>query len=215
MTHAEYRRRLAGRPCYLGLDLSSTTDLTALVGVFPDATGFDVLPAFFIPAERMRERALRDRVPYPEWAADGLITATPGDVVDYDYVRLTIQGWAADFDLKTVAFDPWNATDLLTRLQEQDGLTCVAVRQGFASLSAPAKALEAAILSKTLRHNGHAVLRWCIGNVALEMDAAGNIKPSKKASTERIDGVIALIMAIDQMSRLHHAAEPAYQMFVL
>jgi phage terminase large subunit-like protein len=215
MTHAQYAATLKGRPCYLGLDLASTTDLTALVGVFPDDAGFDVLPAFFVPAERMRERANRDRVPYPVWAAEGLLTATPGDVIDYEYVRQTIKGWAADFDLKTIAFDPWNATDLLTRLQEQDGLTCVAVRQGFASLSAPSKALEAAILSRTLRHNGHAVLRWCIGNVALEMDAAGNIKPSKKASTERIDGVIALVMAIDQMSRLHHTPEPSYQMFVL
>jgi phage terminase large subunit-like protein len=216
VTHAEYQRRLHGRPCYVGLDLSSTTDLTALVGVFPDATGFDVLPAFFVPAERIRDRALRDRVPYQEWATAGLITATPGSVIDYEYVRNTLLAWAADFDLKTIGFDPWNATDLLTRLQEQDGLTCVAVRQGFASLSAPSKALEAAILSKTLRHNGHAVLRWCIGNVAIELDAAGNIKPSKKASTERIDGVIALVMAIDQMDRHHHTAAPSgYQMFVL
>jgi phage terminase large subunit-like protein len=155
-------------------------------------------------------------VPYQEWATAGLITATPGSVIDYEYVRNTLLAWAADFDLKTIGFDPWNATDLLTRLQEQDGLTCVAVRQGFASLSAPSKALEAAILSKTLRHNGHPVLRWCIGNVAIELDAAGNIKPSKKASTERIDGVIALVMAIDQMDRHHHTAAPSgYQMFVL
>jgi phage terminase large subunit-like protein len=214
MTHAEYRAGLRGRACYVGLDLSSTTDLTALVGVFPDGSGFDVLPAFFVPAERMRERANRDRVPYPQWAAEGLITATPGDVVDYEYVRQTLQTWAAEFDVKLIGCDPWNATDLLTRLQEQDGFTCVLVRQGFASLSAPSKALEAAILSRTLRHNGHAVLRWCIGNVATETDAAGNIKPSKKASTERIDGVIALVIAIDQMNRHYHAAVEETQMFV-
>jgi phage terminase large subunit-like protein len=216
MEHAEYRRRLGRRSCYVGLDLSSTTDLTALVGVFPDATGFDVLPEFFVPAERLRERAARDRVPYPQWAAEGLITATPGDVIDYEYLRRRLLEWAGEFALKTIGFDPWNATDLITRLQEQDGLTCVAVRQGFASLSAPSKALEAAILSRTLRHNGHPVLRWCMGNVAIEMDAAGNIKPSKKESTERIDGVIALVMAIDQMDRHEHAApEPALSMAIL
>ena len=215
LTHAAYRARLQGRACYVGLDLASTTDLAALVGVFPDGAGFDVLPAFFVPAERIRDRAMRDRVPYDEWARQGVITATPGDVIDYEYIRRTLLEWAAAFDVKIIGFDPWNATDLLTRLQEQDGFTCVAVRQGFASLSAPSKALEAAILSKTLRHNGHPVLRWCIGNVALETDAAGNIKPSKKASTERIDGVVALVIAIDQMSRHYHAA-PAdeYQMLV-
>lgn len=214
-TPADYRRQLKGRPCYVGLDLSSTTDLTALVGVFPDATGFDVLPEFFVPAERIRDRALRDRVPYDEWARRGVITATPGNIIDYEYIRHTLHTWAADFDLKTIGFDPWNATDLMTRLQEQDGLTCVAVRQGFASLSAPSKALEGAILSKRLRHNGHPVLRWCIGNVALETDAAGNIKPSKAASTERIDGVVALVMAIDQMDRHYHAAPPpSYAMHV-
>jgi phage terminase large subunit-like protein len=215
ITPDAYRARLKGRDCYVGLDLSSTSDLTALVGVFPDGKGFDVLPAFFVPAERMRERALRDRVPYPQWAADGFLTPTPGDVIDYEYVRQTLHAWAADFAVKVIGFDPWNATDLLTRLQEQDGFTCVAVRQGFASLSAPSKALEAAILSKTLRHNGHPVLRWCLGNVALETDAAGNIKPSKKASTERIDGVVALVIAIDQMNRHYHAAPTdEYQMLV-
>jgi len=215
MTHADYRARLKGRPCYVGLDLSSTTDLTALVGVFPDAAGFDVLPEFFVPAERIAERARRDRVPYDEWARRGVLHTTPGTIIDYEYIRHTLHTWAAEFDLKTIGFDPWNATDLITRLQEQDGFTCVAVRQGFATLSAPSKALEAAILSKRLRHNGHPILRWCIGNVALETDAAGNIKPSKKDSTERIDGVVALVVAIDQMDRHHHAAAaPGYAMHV-
>ena len=206
MTHAEYRQRLKGRPCYVGLDLSSTTDLTALVGVFPDATGSMCCRNFSSRRNGFADRSLRDRVPYDEWARRGVITATPGNIIDYEYIRQTLHRMGGEFDLKTIGFDPWNATDLMTRLQEQDGLTCVAVRQGFASLSAPSKALEAAILSRRLRHNGHPVLRWCIGNVALETDAAGNIKPSKAASTERIDGVVALVMAIDQMDRHHHAA---------
>jgi phage terminase large subunit-like protein len=100
-----------------------------------------------------------------------------------------------------VAFDPWNATDLVTRLQEQDGFTCVPMRQGFASLSAPTKRLETAVLSKTLRHDGHPVLRWNLSNVSVETDAAGNLKLSKKVSTERIDGAAALVMAVDRMDR--------------
>ncbi len=195
------RRELAGRRCYVGLDLSSTKDLTALVAVFPDGDGFDVLAHFFIPAESVQTRSNRDRVPYDQWAKDGYLTATPGPVVDYDAVRRELQAWAARYALAIVAYDPWNATDLVTRLEQQDGLTCVPMRQGFASLSAPTKSLEQAILARTLRHDGHPVLRWNVGNVAVETDAAGNLKPSKKVSTERIDGVVALIMAVDVMER--------------
>jgi phage terminase large subunit-like protein len=215
MTHDEYRRRLKGRPCYIGLDLSSTQDLTALVGVFPDDDGFDVLAEFFVPAESIRERSRRDRVPYDEWARRGVLHATPGNSVDYEYVRETVKAWGREFDVKVIGADPWNARDLITRLAEQDGFVCVEVRQGFASLSAPAKSLERAILSRRIRHDGHPVLRWCVSNVALETDAAGNIKPSKSASTERIDGVVALVMAIDQMDRLSHAATPEYSVQVI
>jgi phage terminase large subunit-like protein len=215
VTHTEYRARLQGRACYVGIDLSSTKDLTALVGVFPDEDGFDVLPEFFVPAESIRERSVRDRVPYDEWARRGELHTTPGNSVDYEYVRQTIKTWSTDFDMQLIGADPWNARDLLTRLTEQDGLVCVEVRQGFASLSAPAKSLERGILSRRLRHNGHPVLRWCVSNVALETDAAGNIKPSKSKSTERIDGVVALVIAIDQMDRHYHAANPQYSLSVI
>src|SRR5678815_1006024 len=199
MTRAEFRATLKGRRCYVGMDLSSTKDLTALVAVFPDDDGFDVLPQFFVPKDTIRERSTRDRVPYDQWAKDGFIIATDGNVVDYEAVRKTLQDWDAEFDVREIAFDPWNATDLVTRLQGQDGFTCAAMRQGFASLSAPTKALEKAILSRTLRHDGHPVLRWCISNVSVESDATGNLKISKKVSTERIDGVAALVMAVDRM----------------
>jgi phage terminase large subunit-like protein len=193
---------LRGRRCFIGMDLSSTRDLTALVAVFPDdAGGFDVLPCFFVPKDNMAERERRDRVPYSEWVRRGFLNATPGNVVDYEAVRLKIQEWASLFNVQEIAYDPWNATDLVVRLTEQDGFVCEPVRQGYASLSAPAKALEAAICSKDVRHDGHPVLRWCMGNVAVESDPAGNLKPSKKVSTERIDGVIALTMAVDRMSR--------------
>src|SRR5678815_3911458 len=152
MTRAEFRANLKGRRCYVGMDLSSTKDLTALAAVFPDDDGFDVLVQFFVPQESIRERANRDRVPYDQWARDGHLIATPGNVVDYEYIRQALKDWGAEFSVRSIAFDPWNATDLVTRLQEQDGFTCVPIRQGFASLSAPTKSLEKAILAKTLRH---------------------------------------------------------------
>jgi phage terminase large subunit-like protein len=189
------------RKCYVGMDLSSTRDLTALVAVFPDDDGFDVLPMFFVPADNIREREQRDRVPYAQWKRDEFLIATPGNVVDYEYIRKVLHEWSKLYDLKEIAYDPWNATDLVTRLSEQDGFSCEPLRQGYASLSAPTKALEAAIVGKELRHDGHPVLRWCLGNVAVESDPAGNLKPSKKVSTERIDGVIALVMAVERMTR--------------
>lgn len=202
MTRLEFRARLKGRRCYVGLDLSSTTDLTATVGTFPDdvGPGFDVLAQFFVPKDNILVRARRDGVPYDEWARLGFLQATPGNRVDYDAVRLELHRWADEFDLQEVAYDPWNATDLISRL-EQDGLTCVKIRQGFASLNAPTKSLERAILSKTLRHDGHPILRWCIGNAAAATDAAENYKLSKEVSTERIDGASALVNAVDRMDR--------------
>jgi phage terminase large subunit-like protein len=209
------RQALQGRRCYVGMDLSTTTDLTALVAVFPDELGFDVLARFFVPEERIRERSRRDHVPYDEWARQGVLTSTPGAVVDYDVLRQVLRQWAAEFSLQMVAFDPWNATDLVSRLQQQDGLPCVSMRQGFASLSAPTKSLEQAILSRRLRHDGHPVLRWNVSNVAVETDSAGNLRPHKTLSTERIDGVVALIMAVDLMDRHAKVAAPSYQMLVV
>jgi phage terminase large subunit-like protein len=205
----------AGRRCYVGLDLSSTTDLTAAVAVFPDGSGsgFDVRCAFFIPADRIADRVRRDRVPYDQWAREGKIIATPGTVVDYEAVRRTLNEWADRYDLREIAFDPWNATDLTTRLTEQDGFTCVKMRQGFGSLSAPTKALEGAILGRTLRHNRDPILRWNVANASVESDAAGNLKPSKSRSTEKIDGVYALVMAMDRLER-NAAARDKYQMYV-
>jgi phage terminase large subunit-like protein len=205
---------LIGRRGYVGMDLSATKDLTALVAVFPDDDGFDVRAAFFVPRDAIRQRVTRDRVPYDHWAQDGHLTATSGNTVDYEAVRRTLQEWAEVYDVRQVAFDPWNATDLVTRLKDQDGFDCVPMRQGFASLSSPTKALETAILSRRLRHDGHPVLRWNMANVSVETDAAGNIKPSKKVSTERIDGVAALVMAVEIMERNSvPPQEPQYQVF--
>jgi phage terminase large subunit-like protein len=209
------RAALRGRPCFVGLDLSTTTDLTAAVAVFPDGDRFDVLAQFFAPAERIAIRSTRDRVPYAEWARAGILTATPGPTVDYDYIRRALLEWDQEFDVRVLAYDPWNATDVIGRLEKGDGFVCVKVRQGFATLSAPSKLLEKSILSLALRHDGNPILRWNIGNMSVETDAAGNIKPSKDLSTERIDGGYALIMALDAMARHGNDAPPEYQMIIL
>ncbi len=203
------------RRCYVGLDLSMSTDLTAAVAVFPDVegTGFTVLPQFFVPAEKIPLRTTRDRVPYDEWARRGHLVACPGPSVDYSRVRAHLDEWDARYDVRMIVFDPYNATDLTQQL-ERDGFTCVKMRQNKASLSAPSKAFEKAVLDRSLRHDGHPVLRWNVANVAVDVDHAGNIQPSKAKSTERIDGVSALVMALDAMHRdTAPAAEPELYIF--
>jgi phage terminase large subunit-like protein len=191
---------LVGRECYAGLDLASTQDVTAFVLVFPDEDGgYDVLSYFWIPEVGMRTRVKRDRAPYDQWAGDYLRT-TSGNVCDYDVIREEIRELAERYDIREIAYDRWGATQLVTQLQA-DGATCVPLGQGFASMSPPTKELDKLIASQRLRHGGQPVLRWMAGNVAIEQDAAGNVKPSKKKSTEKIDGIVALVMAIDRASR--------------
>ena len=193
---------LAGRTCYAGLDLSSTTDLSALVLVFPDEeTGiFDVLAYFWVPEEGARRRERKDHVPYCQWIRDGYIEATPGEAIDYAYIRKRINELGQMYRFEQIAIDRWNATQLATEL-EQDGFKVVAFGQGFASMSWPAKKLDAIVLSEQLRHGGNPVLRWMAANVSLETDAADNWKPSKKKSRERIDGIVALIMGLEGASK--------------
>ena len=210
---------LRGRRCYVGIDLSTTKDLTAIVAVFPDDTGFDVLARFFVPAAQIRDRSKRDHVPYDEWARLGVLTATTaygGVSVDYEAVRAVLKDWAAMYTMQMIAVDPWNAVDLVNKLRELDGFTVVSTRQTFAALSAPTKSLEMAILGRRLRHDGDPILKWNMSNVAVDTDAAGNLRPSKEVSTERIDGVMALIMAVDLMDRQATVtAPPTYDMRVV
>jgi phage terminase large subunit-like protein len=203
-----------GRRCYVGLDLSTTTDLTALTAVFPGPDNtFDVLCQSFLPADHLADRMRRDRVPYDQWAADGRIVLTPGNVIDYDQVRATLRQWDEQFDMHAIGYDPWNATDLIERLKAQDGYTCLPVRQGFGAMSSPTKSLERAVLGRQLRHDGDPVLRWNVSNVSVDTDTAGNVRPSKRVSAGRIDGVVALIIAIDMMERHAPTPPPHYQIF--
>ena len=189
---------LRGRPCFGGLDLSTTTDLTALAWVFPPGGDDDlwrVLSRYFVPSENLRKRAERDRVPYDLWAAQGFIEPTPSNVVDYGAIEQRILADAVLFQIREIAYDPWNATHIALRLQDQ-GATMIEFRQGFRSMAAPTRELEKLIVSKKLAHGGNPVTRWMAANVAVAQDPAGNLKPAKDKSTERIDGIVALIMAL-------------------
>lgn len=191
-------RPLSPRRGILGLDLSSTTDLSALIGVFPDPDGsFDILTHFWMPADNVVERVKRDRAPYDVWAREGFLQLTEGNVIDYDVIFEHIVGLPQrlSVEIAEVGFDPWNATGLVTRLQGA-GITCVPIRQGFATMTAPSKALETLVAKKLLRHGGHPLLALCAANTVTEIDAAGNIKPSKAKSTGRIDGIVALVSAL-------------------
>lgn len=189
---------LAGRECYAGLDLSSTTDVSALVLAFSDedeGEGVTLLPRFWVPAENARRRERRDRVPYETWARQGLIEMTPGNVVDYGVIRRRTGELGARFRINEIAIDPWNATQVALELQD-DGFEVVTFGQGYRDMTAPTKEFEKLVLSGRLRHGGHPVLRWMASTISVETDAAGNLKPSKKKSTDRIDGIVAAIMAL-------------------
>jgi phage terminase large subunit-like protein len=195
-----------GQACYAGLDLASTTDIAALVLVFPQPDGtFDVLPHFFIPGDNIADRVRRDRVPYDVWARQGLLTATPGDVIDYKAILARFDQLAQEYDIREVGFDRWGATQLVQDMQEA-GLEVVPIGQGFASMSAPTKELLNLVLSRRIRHGGNAVLRWMTDNAVVKEDSAGNIKLDKSKSTEKIDGIVALAMGLDRAIRHDHGA---------
>lgn len=196
---------LHGRDCFAGLDLASTTDVAALVLLFPQGDSYDVLPFFWVPENACKDRERRNKTRLDEWIRQGLLEVTPGDVIDYDRIRKKINDLRKDFNILEIAVDRWNSTQLSTQLQG-DGFEMVAFGQGFASMTAPTKELETLILAGRLRHGGHAVLRWMAGNVSVEQDAAGNLKPSKKRSTEKIDGIVALVMALGR-AMVRDAAE--------
>jgi phage terminase large subunit-like protein len=210
------RAALKGRRCYAGLDLSSTTDLSAFVLVFPPADDepgpWQMLCRFWVPSENVRKRVEKDRCPYDVWIREGFIEATEGNVVDYDVIRRRIQEDHDFFQIKEIAFDPWNATQLVTQLGS-DGLNMMPFRQGFASMAAPTRELEKLIVGRQIIHPENPVMRWMMSNAAVKQDAAGNMKPDKSKSTERIDGVVALVMGVGRAVLHTEPPEPSYQVF--
>src|SRR3990172_3497274 len=192
-------RELAGQECYGGLDLSSRIDLTAFVLAFPkDDGGYILLPRFWIPEGSALKIERADRVPYSNWARQDLITITSGESVDYGVIHRQLLEDAQRYDLKQVAYDPWNA-EASRQYLESEGLTMIETRQVLKTLSAPMKELERSIIAGTLEHWNHPVLSWQGGNLDSYTDNSGNIKPVKPrhdAHRLKIDGMVAAIMAI-------------------
>ncbi|MCB0078988.1 MAG: terminase large subunit [Anaerolineales bacterium] len=203
---------LIGRECYAGLDLASTTDIAALVLVFPsddDPTIYDVLCYFWVPAETVLQRTRSGSVPYATWVDQGLIFATEGNVIDYRAIMATLDELAQLYDIREVAYDRWGATELIQTLQDE-GLEVVPFGQGFVSMSPPTKSLMTMVLSERIRHSNNPVLRWMAGNMVVREDPAGNLKPDKSKSTEKIDGMVALIMGLDRAER-HENGSSVYE----
>lgn len=200
---------LGGRTCYAALDLASTTDVAALVLVFPDGEEpetYDALPFFWIPGDNILDRVRRDKVPYDVWVRQGLVMATEGNVIDYEAILVKLDELAQRFDIKELAYDRWGATKLIQSLQDR-GMNVIPFGQGFASMSPPTKETLNLVLSGRIRHGGNKVLRWMAGNMVVRQDPAGNIKPDKSKSIEKIDGMVALIMGIDRATRKDDAGD--------
>ncbi len=189
---------LLGRPCFAGLDLASTRDLTALALVFPLEDGeYAVRSWFWIPEDNVQERVRKDHVNYDVWIREGLLKTTPGNVTDYDFVREDIRTIIKPYLLKELAYDRWNATQVTVQLaQEWPRDTVVEFGQGFASMAAPTKEFEKLLIGGKLHHGGNPILRWMASNVSITQDPAGNMKPDKKTSGDKIDGIVAAIMAL-------------------
>lgn len=201
----------AGGEGYGGLDLSSTTDLTALAIVSLSSDGFvDIDLQCFSPWEGVEDREHRDRVPYRQWASEGWLTLTPGATVDQDIVKAAVLARADVYNpLADCQYDRWNAGKLVQELKAE-GVRMEQIGQGFASLSNPSKEFQQWVLQRKVRHGGNPLLRWMLDCTTIVSDDAENIKPSKRRSTGRIDGVVAIIMAIDGLTRRGMRAQSRY-----
>lgn len=191
--------RLAGRECFGALDLASTQDFTAWLLLFPgsptdpEAEGWTVLPRFFVPRSALLARsAMQDR--FQQWEAEGYITVTEGPVTDYDAIAEQIEKDAAKYRIRLLGYDPWNASMLISRLEEK-GAATLKVPQTAARLNDPSKAVETTVADRLLWHGGNPVLRWMADNVELDIVGDGLMKPSKRKSGEKIDGIAALVTA--------------------
>ncbi len=194
---------LFGRVCYGGLDLSSSIDITAFVLVFPPEDEDDkyvVLPYFWLPEETLNLRVNRDHAPYDVWEKQGYLKTTEGNVVHYGFIEKFIEELGEKYNIREIAFDRWGAVQMVQNLEGM-GFTVVPFGQGFKDMSPPTKELMKLTLEEKVAHGGHPVLRWMMDNIFIRTDPAGNIKPDKEKSTEKIDGAVATIMALDRAIR--------------
>lgn len=194
---------LAGRDCYAGLDLASTSDITAFVLVFPPRSEdekYIVLPFFWLPEDTLELRCRRDHVLYDVWERQGYIHTTEGNVIHYGFIERFIEDLGKKYHIKEIAYDRWNATQMVQNL-EDEGFTMVPFGQGFKDMSPPSKELYKLLMEGSIIHGGNPVLKWMAQNVVMRQDPAGNIKPDKERSVEKIDGIVALIMGLDRCIR--------------
>jgi phage terminase large subunit-like protein len=190
----------AGATCFGGLDLSATQDITAFVLVFERDNLFHLMPHFWLPEHELHLRSRKDKVPYDQWADRGLIHTTPGNQVDYAYVRETIRRLSVLYDIREVGYDRWNATQIVQNLVD-DGVKMIPIGQGFASMSAPTKELLRLLMLEKIRHNGNPVLTWMADCFSVKQDPSDSVKPAKpdrRKSSKRIDGIVALINALSR-----------------
>lgn len=191
---AEQRR---GADCYGGLDLASIRDICALIILFPGTPNY-IMPFFFIPQDSVIERSKKENINYDQWVRNGLMITTPGNVTDYNYIKMYIMTLRKMYNIKKIGYDRWNSSQMVIDLVEQD-MPMDPFGQGYASMSAPTKELERQIMSREINHAGNPVLRWMASNVMLKEDPAGNIKVDKSKSKEKVDGIVALIIALGEM----------------
>jgi phage terminase large subunit-like protein len=204
---------LRGRPCYVGLDLASVGDVAAAVALFPpqeEGEPWWVLCRFYVPGENLIERERQNRAPYDTWRRQGWLTATEGNVIDYATIQRDVLGWAEQYEVRQVGMDPWNAQQMSQELTAA-GMEVWAVRQTFAGLSAATKELERLVLAGQVGHGGNPVLRWMVDNVTVQRDANANIKPDKRKSRNKIDGVVALVNALDRAMRKEGTGPSVYE----
>jgi phage terminase large subunit-like protein len=204
---------LQGRPCLIGLDISSKIDLTAAVLLWdlPD-DHFYLRPFFWMPAANVLARQRRDRVPYSLWASQGYLELTPGNIVEQPAIRQRVNDEAKRWHAREIDFDPWNATELARQFSEEDGLTCVEIRQGSRTLSEPIKKLLELVLTGRLHHSNHPVMNWMMANLRVRRDVNDNLQLDKPRSRSRIDGPAALVNALVRGIR-PAARAPEFQLF--
>lgn len=194
---------LKGRDCYGGLDLSSSGDITAFVLMFPPRTETEpyyMLPFFWVPEDTIPLRVKRASVPYDVWVRQGDLMSTEGNVIHYGFIEKVIEQLGELYHIREIAFDRWGAVQMVQNL-EGAGFTVVPIGQGYRDMSPPTKAFYELLMKGEIIHGGNPVMRWMAGNVVVETDPAGNIKPTKAKSAEKIDGIVAAIMALDRCIR--------------
>lgn len=198
---ASLRPDLDGKPCWLALDMAATRDLTALVAVFPGEDGVDVMAQFYLPADGLEDRGERDRVPYTVWRDQGFLTATPGAATDPRFIAATVAQLCSRFNVRALAYDRWRIETFKMALADEGvaDLEMVEHGQGYRDMAPAVDIVERMVAERKLRHANNPILTWCMSNAVVTSDPAGNRKLDKSRATGRIDGAVALAMALHAM----------------